>query len=191
MRSQIPAAAAAYFERVGVDLTENHPVVSATFKPGTGWLPTSTANRRPVSHMLLVQLKHQGVTDVQLSAPDAQGNTRIPDFSIKSLIGNMGALDAEFADGIPVSEGSGVVADRTRIGEILVELGIKPGDAVADILDRADQTGVEFTVERREDIGVGTRFAEGTRYRLVSRKQITGGGPGYELTVLVYETRKA
>lgn len=187
MKSQIPAAAAAYFELRRVDLSEHHPVVSATFTPGQGWQPVLVPYR--VSHMRLVFLREAGVTEVQLTAEDAQGNVRIPDFSIDSLIGDMGALDAEFTDGIPVSEGSGAVGSVNQIRTILNEIGVTD-EGIKELLTKAAlYEKVEFSVARRDSYDY--TLHEEIRYRLTPHGKTNEGEFAYELTVLVHEEAKS
>jgi hypothetical protein len=186
MQSRIPPAAVTYFERMGVDLAENHPVVSAAFRPGSGWAPLF--NPQPVSHMYLLQLRDAGVTDVQLKA-----DGRIPDFGIKELIGNMGPIDAEMIDGIPITEGSGAVLPREPMITLLLTIfrevpQDKLNDFITQVLGIVDEEGaVEFSNTSRSPIGA---FEEATRYRL-SRRGELDGVPAYELSVLVYEKAEA
>lgn len=185
LQSQIPAAAARYFEQRRVDTAEFHPVVSAIFRPQTGWTPVAPGDRHEVSHRYLVRLRDaKRVTAVQLTA-----GRSTPDFTMEELVGKATALDAEFADGIPVSERSGVVLARGPMAGLLTELGFGLDDAY-DALDRADQAPLEFIV-RKCDSMLPQRVIEGWRYRLVARSQIIGGGPGYELSVLVHEVPEA
>lgn len=64
--AQVPPRAAAYFNRLGVDLGENHPLIRQEFTPGKGWRPTGFTKR--VSASWISKLRTRGVTHVQLTA---------------------------------------------------------------------------------------------------------------------------
>jgi hypothetical protein len=189
MKSQIPALAAKYFELAHVDLADNHPVVTAWFRPGKGWLPTIHPVR--VSHTYLVRIRDTyGVTSVQLTA-----GSRQPEFTLAEMVGNMGPLDAEMTDGVPVSEGSGVKAKRDVIAAVLASQGVS-GDNICLFLDEADRFGhTEFVVEERGYSAADPRgeLVQGWRYRLVtaSPSLADAADRAYDLTVLTHERKVA
>lgn len=183
MKSQIPAAAVKYFEARHVDLAKEHPVVSATFGPKLGWVPVYRP--LPVSHLLLVQLRERGIQAVQLTVNDYIGR---PEFTIDELIGDMGPLDAEFADGIPVSEGSGVVGNTAQISEIMQTIGIS-AEVVREYLIQSVEHGEIKFIATKRDSGLHTAL-ETWRYRLTPHGKNVHDEFTYELTVLAYEDRR-
>jgi hypothetical protein len=187
MLSQIPAAAAQYFASVGVDVSKHHPVVHAWFRPGKGWTPC--INGVPVSHTYLVRIRDtHGVTEVCLKAPNPGGYDNLPDYSLKHLLGNMGQLDAEFTDGVPCSEGSGMVGTVEQVAEVLAAIGVGAALAQGYLVRAATEGECVFIVEERDNF-TGYQI-EGWRYRLTPHGKDGDDRFTYELSVLAHDPRR-
>lgn len=172
--SQIPPVAARYFDDRGC--SGEHPQVVSIFRGHWTRLPA----HRYVSHTLLVDMAAEGVTGVVLAC---QG--READFTLAELIGNMGALDAEMADGVPQMEGTSATRTRDGMTELLCGGLHMTASQVDEILAEVDHSGrTDFVTEERSHSAVDPRgkFVQGWQYHLARHK-----GGRYELTVVTHE----
>jgi hypothetical protein len=88
---RVPRRVAEYFHISQDPPDRDHPVIGAVFTPAAGW--AEYTERRLVTYRRVVALRAAGVISVAL---DWHG--RRADFTVAELVGQMGALDAEFAD---------------------------------------------------------------------------------------------